>query len=253
MKLIDMHAHLFAQNGYEREKSIILKNVEIYGIDRVCVSVLNGFFPTEDEVEVMNREACNFTREHAECISAYVYVSPEHENALSVLRRGIEDYSMIGAKVWVSERCDSPKMNPLAEALIGYGAPLLIHSFKKSTGQVACESTAKNVRELALRYPELKIIMAHVDGNCYEGVECIRGLENVYVDVSGSTARRGEVEYAVGHLGEDRVLFGSDITGCSFAVPYGKVLDANVTDEVKEKILYKNAMKLFGDFERRGL
>ena len=106
---------------------------------------------------------------------------------------------------------------------------------------------------IALRLTKLKIIMAHVDGNCYEGVECIRGLENVHVDVSGSTARRGEVEYAVRHLGEDRVLFGSDITGCSFAVPYGQVLDAQISDDAREKILYKNAMKLFGDFERRGL
>ena len=198
----------------------------------------------------MNREVYLFAQCHPDCISGYVYLSPEHENSLSVLREGIEDYGMIGAKVWVSERCDSPKMNSLAEALIGYGKPLLIHSFKKSQGQVANESTATNIRALALRYPELKIIMAHVDGNCYEGVQCVRDLKNVYVDVSGSTARRGEVEYAVRYLGGDRVLFGSDMTGCSFAIPYGKVLDARVGDEVKEKILYKNALALFEGFGR---
>ena len=250
MKLIDMHAHIFAANGYEKEKGRILKTVECYGIDRVCISTLNGFFPSEDDVENMNLGAYNFTKEHPEIVSAYVYVSPEHKNALYVLKKGIEDYSMIGAKVWVSERCDSNKMNILAEALIDCDKPLLIHSFKKSTGQVANESSAKDVRALALRYPELKIIMAHVDGNCYEGVECVRELKNVWVDVSGSTARRGEVEYAVEHLGEDRVLFGSDITGCSFAVPYGKVLDARVSCEAREKILWKNAQKLFKGFGR---
>ena len=251
MKLIDMHAHIFCSNDLEREKSILLRNIEIYGIDRVCVSPLNGFFPSEAEVELMNRQAYSFTLEHPDNISAYVYVSPEHENSLSVLREGIEDYSMIGAKVWVSERCDSPAMNRLSEALIDYDVPLLIHSFKKSTGQVANESTAKDVRALALRYPELKIIMAHIDGNCYEGAECVRELRNVYVDVSGSTARRGEVEYAVAHLGADRVLFGSDATGCSFAVPYGKVLDARISDDAKEKILYKNALELFNGFGGR--
>ena len=250
MKLIDMHAHIFCANDIEHEKRIILRNIEAYGIDRVCVSALDGFFPSTDDVEMMNRAAYLFTKEHPESISAYVYVSPEHENALSVLKKGIEDYAAIGAKVWVSERCDSPKMDTLSEALIAYGKPLLIHSFKKSTGQVACESTAENVRALALRYPELKIIMAHVDGNCYEGVECIRDLKNVYVDISGSTARRGEVEYAVEHLGEDRVLFGSDATGCSFAVPYGKVLDARVSCEAREKILWKNAYGLFKGFGR---
>lgn len=251
MKLIDMHAHIFCANPVDREKRILLKNIEVYDIDRVCISALNGFFPSEDDVNRMNRESYHFTLEHPECISAYVYVSPEHKNALSVLRGGIEDYDMIGAKVWVSEKCDSPRLEPLAEALIDYKKPLLIHSFKKSTGQVANESSAMNVRALALRYPELKIIMAHVDGNCYEGIECIRELKNVYVDVSGSTARRGEVEYAVEHLGEDRVLFGSDATGCSFAIPYGKVLDARISDGAKRKILCDNAMKFFCGLGRK--
>ena len=253
MKLIDMHAHIFVANGIEREKQILLKNIELYGIDRICVSALNGFFPSVDEIDSMNREVYLFTKEHPECVSGYGYLSQEHDNSLPTLRRGIEDYGMIGAKIWVSEKCDSPKVDCLAEALIGYGKPLLIHSFKKSRGQVANESTATNIRALALRYPDLDIIMAHVDGNCYEGVECIRDLKNVYVDVSGSTARRGEVEYAVRHLGEDRVLFGSDMTGCSFAIPYGKVLDARVCDEAKKKILYKNSLTLFKGFGGEGI
>ena len=248
MKVIDMHAHIFCANGIEREKRVLLETIEAYGIERICISPLDGFYPDVDTVENMNREAYLFAKEHSDKVSSYVYLSPEHENSLDVLRRGIEDYGMIGAKVWVSERCDSPKMDRLAEALISYRKPLLIHSFKKSTCQVAQESTAVNVKALAERYPELSIIMAHVDGNCYEGVECIRCCPNVFVDVSGSTARRGEVEYAVRHLGEDRVMFGSDTTGCSFAIPLGKVLDADISKEAREKILYLNAIRLFGGF-----
>ena len=250
MTLIDMHAHLFLSSDLEEQTSLLLRTAEIYGIDRLCISSLAGFFPREEEVGEANRAAYRFAKEHPSLVSAYTYVSPELENAELTLRRGIEDHAAIGAKVWVSEKCDSPRMNAIAECLISYRKPLLIHAFQKSTGQVAKESTAQNVRALARRYPELSIVMAHAGGNCYAGVEAVRDLPNVLADVSGTTPKRGEVEYAVRLLGEDRVLFGSDLPCGSFALPLGKVLEASVSEAAREKILCKNALRLFRNFER---
>lgn len=244
MKVIDMHAHIWF-GRVEDGKSKLLKTIEKYNVDEIYVSPLAGYFPTEEEVCAMNKIAADFSKENSDCIKSYVYISPEHKNAVDVLKKGIEEQNMIGAKVWVSDRCDSENMNPLAEMLIEYNLPVLIHSFKKSVPQVANESTSVNIRNLALRYPELKIIMAHVDGNCYHGVQLIRDLKNVWVDVSGTTNRTNEVEYAVENLGADKVLFGTDLPGCSFAIPYGKVLEAGISEESKEKILYKNTLKVF--------
>lgn len=244
MKVIDMHAHIWLASA-ENDKRKLLKTIEEYHIDEMYVSSLSGYFPTEEKVCAMNKIVADFSRENPGCIKGYVYISPEHKNALDVLKKGIEEQNMIGAKVWVSDKCDSENMNPLAKQLIEYNVPLLIHSFKKSTSQVANESTSVNIRNLALRFPELKIIMAHVDGNCYHGAQMVSDLKNVWVDVSGSTGRTNEIEYTLEILGENRVLFGTDLPGCSFAIPYGKVLEADVSDEVKEKILYKNTEKLF--------
>ncbi len=252
MKIIDMHAHIFATANVEKQKYLLLRAIEKYSIDQIFISSLKGYFSTEEEVAELNRITAIFSKENLSRIKGYVYLCPEHHNALDVLKRGIEEQNMIGAKVWVSEKCDSEKMDSLAEKMISYNVPLLIHSFKKSTSQCANESTSVNIRNLALRYPELKIIMAHVDGNCYHGVQNVRELQNVWVDVSGSTNRTNEVEYAVENLGPDRVLFGSDLTGCSFAIPYGKVLEADVSDEIREKILYKNSVKLFEQSFRLG-
>ena len=242
--LIDAHAHIFFHRNPDEEKQRLLKIIDSYGIDEMYVSGLNGAFPSVDTVDDINEHVARFS---VECpnVKGYVYVSPEHENALSVLERGIEDFNMIGAKIWISEYCDDHKVDALAEKLIEYKRPLLIHAFKKVGGQVAKESTAQNVRNLALRYPELKILMAHVGGNCYHGVPFVRDLKNVWVDVSGTSSRTNEVEYTVENLGEDRVIFGSDITGTSFAVPYGKVLGASISDVAREKLLYSNAKKLF--------
>ena len=245
MNIIDMHAHLFYDRGLEKEKRIILNNIEKYSISETYVSALSSFFPSEEDVKALNASVLSFVLEEPKYIKGYVYVSPEHKNALYVLRQGIEEQKMIGAKIWVSEYCDAQSVNILAERLIEYKLPFLVHAYKKSTEQCAKESTAINVRNLAMRYPELKIIMAHVDGNCYHGVPLIKNLPNVWVDVSGLTARAGEVEYAVENLGDRRVLFGSDASGCSFAIPYGKVLEACISESSRRKILCENAQRLF--------
>ncbi len=252
MKLIDMHTHIWFTKDIESEKRLLLQTIEKYGIDMAFVSGLKTYFSTEEEVSYINDVICMYAKESADVIKGYAYVCPEHRNALDVVKRGIEEQNMVGVKIWVSEYCDSDIVSPLAEKIIDYNVPLLIHSSKKSTSQVAKENTSVNIRNLALRYPELKIIMAHIDGNCYNGVQIVRELKNVWVDVSGSSNRTNEIEYAVENLGDDRILFGSDLTGCSFAIPYGKVMEAEVSDLVKEKIFYKNTLKLFDrDFKIR--
>lgn len=246
MKVIDMHAHIHLLTpDVEVDKRRIMRTIEKFNIEEVHVSALSAHKPSEDEVTLLNKDTAQFVKEEPGRIKGAVYISPEHKNAVEVLKRGIEEQDMSSAKIWVSEKCDSPAVNPIAEKLIEYNLPLLIHSFKKSTIQVANESTAVEVRNLALRYPELKIIMAHVGGNCYHGVPLVRDLKNVWVDISGSPNRSNEVEYTVENLGADRVLFGTDMPGASFLVLCGKVLESGITDEEKEKIFYKNALQVY--------
>ena len=246
MSLIDMHAHLWLRTA-EDCKIKIMRAIEHYGVDEVFVSTLFGLYPTKDEVERINEATYAFAKEEPKHIRSYVYVSHEHDNAVDVVRRGIEEHGAIGVKIWVSEFCDSLSVNPVAEALIGYGKPLLIHAATNSTPRVPGSkcSTSVNIRNLALRYPELQIIMAHTDTNCYRGVQNVYGLKNVYVDFSGTSGRAGDIEYTVRHLGAERVLFGTDLSACSFGVPYGRLLESKITEEEKAKILYKNTLKLF--------
>jgi len=48
----------------------------------------------------------------------------------------------------------------------------------------------------------------------------------------------------VKELGADRVLYGSDAGGRSFASQLAKVKDADVTEEAKKKILGENLKRL---------
>ncbi len=243
MNIIDVHAHIW-KGKYEEDKAKIMQAVEKYGFNKVLVSALCSHTPDEDLVKEANQEVAKFVKEQPQNIGGYAYVSPEHKNALDVIKRGIEEQNMVGIKFWVSEFCDAKVVNPLAEKLIEYDVPVLIHTFKKYGGQIASESTAVNIRNLALRYPELKIIMAHIGGNGYHAVPLVRNLKNVWIDISGSIFRGNELNYTIKNVGVDRLLFGTDMPG-SLLVSLGQVLEADISDSDKNKILSQNAEKLF--------
>ncbi len=241
--VIDMHAHIW-KGLYKENRADILRAIELYDISRVYISALEGMFPDEDTVEDLNKNASHFINDYPDRIGGFAYVSPEHKNAVDVVRRGIEDQGFEGVKIWVSAFCNDECVFPVIEAAMSYNAPVLLHAWKKTTGQFECESTAIHVADLARRYPEATLIMAHLGGCCYDGIPQIREFKNVYTDISGSVYRADDINYAVRELGAERVLFGSDMPG-SYLVNYGQVLDANLTEAERELIFSGNAKKLF--------
>lgn len=241
--LIDIHAHLWAGN-FENGKKEILKASESYNITKVYVSSLGALIPSEDEIELLNNETCKFIKEQPKLIGGFCYVNPNHKNCLEVLKKGIEEQEMSGMKLWVSTFCDDPKVFPLVEKCIDYKIPILVHAFHKAINQLNFESVGINVANLASRYPEAKILMAHLGANCHRELKPIEDLKNVWVDFSGSIYRRDDLDYTKKLLGADRILFGTDMPGASFLVNYGQVLEADFTPEERDLVFYGNALKL---------
>lgn len=242
--IIDMHTHVWG-GRYEPHTSDLIQNCERYGISKVIVSGISRQYPDEEEIRQHNADVVRFKRERPDLVEGYVYINPRNADAKEVLRRGIEDDGMIGLKLWIAAYADDPIVFPLVEQCIEYDVPILLHAFKKSVRQLQDETTGIHVAALARRYPEAKLIMAHLGGNCYDGVKAIRDCPNVWTDFSGSLFLRDEIDYAVEQLGSDRILFGSDMPGCSFITNYAQVLEADLTPRQREDIYYNNARKLF--------
>lgn len=242
--IIDIHAHLWAVS-YKNDRDRILKACEMFSIERIYVSSLSSYYPDKKEIEKLNRLTADFVSDHPRQVGGFVHLDPRHDNKIDVMKRGVEEQGMEGVKLWVSVLCDDPRVNEIAEKCIGYDIPMLVHSFHKSVGQLAFESTGEHVRGLALRYPELKIIMAHMGGNPYHGLRCVSDLENVYPDISGTMSGKGEIEYALECVGADRLLFGTDMPmGGRQCIARIEELEAD--EGVKRKILHDNAVKILG-------
>ena len=79
-------------------------------------------------------------------------------------------------------------------------------------------------------------------------IKAVRDCTNVMVDISGTICRRDDVDYTVECIGADRVLFGTDMPSPgNFLANVGRVLEADLTEEQREKIFWKNAVSLWGE------
>jgi len=58
-------------------------------------------------------------------------------------------------------------------------------------------------------------------------------VKNLYSDLAGSDPTTGFVEMAVRELGPDRVIYGSDVGGRSFASQLGKVMGARIPERAR--------------------
>jgi len=240
--VIDIHAHIWG-GQVERCRALLLEAMERYGIDRVYVSGLQSLVPSCEEVERLNRAVAAFMREEPARIGGAVYCNPRNPDTVAVIRRGIEEQGFEMIKLWASVEADDPSVDPVLEYAEEAGIPVLVHAIHDSIRQPAGCSTAVHVANAARKHPKTKLLMAHFGGNCYHGIPAIRECKNVWCDMSGPSFHGGELDYAVESLGAERILFGSDMPG-PYITNYGQVMGAELKEEQRQLILYKNALKL---------
>lgn len=243
MKIIDMHTHVWAGQA-EANRRDLMEAVDTVPLERVYASGLRGENPSPDDVVDINAAVHRLMQE---CPRAYglVYLNPRHgARALDEFRRCL-DLGFCGVKLWIATRANDPLNFPVYEAAVNAAVPVLAHCFHKALGQKTHETEPWHLAEAARRYPECTFIMAHTAADFVAGTESVVGLDNVYVDISGSYGEKGMVDYAAEHLGADKVLFGSDMPGSDIYHNLGKVTGARVTEKQKQAILCGNAERVF--------
>ncbi|RJP24654.1 MAG: hypothetical protein C4520_03635 [Candidatus Abyssobacteria bacterium SURF_5] len=153
---------------------------------------------------------------------------------------------------------------PLYQLAIKYGLPVIFH-----TGD--CVSPMARLRyshpltidDLAFRFPDLKIVMAHI-GNpwIWDAAEVIYKNENVCADLSGLITGlpaeykeeyrewvRRQVQDAIYYCGADNMMFGTDYCLISHAEAIDFFSHLRIKREDLEKIFSRTALKLFGKGE----
>ena len=245
--IIDAHVHsIFPRTGsLEEAVSLfqpIVAEARANGIDKMCVSLPRRNMVKSNDVIFKLMEA------YPSEVLGFCFIEPRSEVlVLKELKRSLMERKMVGVKLHIDCKATDPLLDPIMELVTEMGVPLLQHAWDKVTGNYEFESTPADVANLAERYPDAKIIMAHLYGARFKGILDVAPFENVYVDVSGGNPEAGVLEYAVEVLGPERIIFGSDVPGRDFSVQLSKVTGADLTDREKKLILSENMLALLGE------
>ncbi len=218
------------------------------GVARMCVFSLyeaTPYEPTSDQCRLANDYVLRMRDAEPEAILPFCYVTPAFpDEAVAEIERCVSGQAMAGIKLWVARRATDPGLDPIMEAAVAKDVPVLQHAWLKTTGNLPGESTPFDVADLARRHPGARIIMAHLNGAGYRGIEALVDVPNVVVDTSGGDPESGMVEMAVRRLGADRVVYGSDAPIRHFGVTMNKVLGADISAADKRAILWDNALRI---------
>jgi len=99
------------------------------------------------------------------------------------------------------------------EALEQHRAILTLHLPRK--GRLADPDNIREIRRISRDYPHVKIILAHIGRSfclptAQRGLPALAGLPNVWYDIS-AVMNADVIAYALETVGEDRLLYGSDL------------------------------------------
>ena len=244
----DMHGHLATGSGSpEQRVTRLLTFARRMGIERLTVSMGLRWSvdPEPEDFRRQNDEVMRAVRHAPDQLFGQVYLNPNHVQAsLEELDRGVRDGPMVAVKLWTACLCNHANLDPIVRRAAELKAPVFQHTWWKATGNLPGESTPVDLAELAARHPGVPIVAIHVGGDWERGIRAIRPYEHVWAGLSGSDPAAGMVEMAVRELGAERVLYGSDFHGRSFASQLAKVYGAEIPDAAKRLILRENARRL---------
>src|SRR5262249_15783454 len=175
----------------------------------------------------------------------FVYVNPKHlKESLAAIDRYIRDGPMVGVKLWVARRANEPELDAIVQRPTQLKAVVFHHPWIQFPGNLPGESTPMELAALAARHLGASLICGHTGGDWEQGIRAIRVHQHVAADLGGGDPVAGITEMAVRELGSERVLYGSDAPGRSFASQLAKVHGADIADADKNLILAANLKRL---------
>ena len=159
------------------------------------------------------------------------------------LRRCVEELGFIGVKLHTFAHAvhpggrDGTKVFKLAREL---GIPVMVH-----TGAGIPFANPSNLIEVAERFPEVPIVMAHCGMMIMAGetILALRKCNNLYADITWTAGF--QIKHWADEVGADRFMFGTDHaddTGTELA----KIRTCGLRAEQQEQILHGTAERIYG-------
>jgi uncharacterized protein len=246
----DVHCHLASPlTGGTPEARLgrLLEVADRMGIARLCVymGMKWSYDPSPENFHEQNDQVLAAIKKYPDRAFGFAYINPKHPGeSLDEINRCIADGPMVGVKLWVAAHADEPQLDALVARATELNAVIFQHTWIKVGGNLPGESTPMQLAVLAKRHPNAKLICGHTGGDWEQGIRAVRAHPNISVELGGGDPVAGITEMAVRELGPQRILYGSDAPGRSFASQLAKVFGAEIPEVAKTHILSANLKRL---------
>lgn len=252
----DLHGHLAGAPGKTPEERMhyLIAAADRMGVHRLCVYMGMQMVadPSPEELRQQNDEVLQALAHWHDRALGFVYLNPKHlTTSLEELERCVAQGPMVGVKLWIAQHGNTPEVDQIVRRATELQALVFQHTWLKITGNLPGESTPEDVVQLAQRHPHAKLVCGHTGGDWELGIRAIAPYPNIYADLGGGDPVAGITEMAVRELGADRVLYGSDVPGRSFASQLAKVLGADISVDDQRLILGENLKRLLTPILRK--
>ena len=256
MEAIDMHAHF---GPFDRGPGGLLDRLMSGGIEVIrrraaaadirltVVSAIHALMPYGGDPFRGNEDAVRASETHSD-IRFWAVLDP----------RVRESYDQVGALLDHSD-CVGIKIHPQQHMyeIRDYGDEVFAFAAEREalvmTHSGHAGSFPEDFTPFVNRYPKVKLILAHLgnstDENPIRQVHALKCAQhgNVYVDTSSKMSMNsGLIEWAVGEVGADRLLFGTDSPLYFSPCQKARIEYAEMEETAKRAILYENAKRLLG-------
>lgn len=251
------------QLGRVREKTIPAK-ADADTLARVLSNIDKAIIFTLEYKEALgiagdNSVTAEAVKRYPDKFVGFAYVDPRRPDCLERLHHDIQTLKLKGVKygpIYNGVPLDDPRLQPIFAYCEKNDIPITMHMGTTFTRLYGADlGRPIYVENVALNYPDLKIIMAHMGHPWYE--ECVavaRKQPNVYAEISALYYRKWQFfnimktieEYQVG----DKVFFGSDypfslpdeaVTLTREVLNIGKGTSIpTVSSELVERIIHSN-------------
>ena len=148
--------------------------------------------------------------------------------------------------------CDYPKVSlsdprhePYWEYADQNGLPVLVHTWGGSRF-----NGPEEVEKIVTRYRERIFIAGHsMHGDWEKAVQLANRYQNLYLELTGVLDDRGALDLFIEKVGSKKILFGTDLPWFSTHHGIGAVLSAEMTDEERKDIFYRNGNRILSRFD----
>lgn len=244
--IYDMHGHMGHSNGIYFKRSSpedVAEHVRRIGVRRL-VYCQHGALWGMNRSEEMVREC----ESQSDVLRMYVAINPHFPDNIKEDLANFDKWKpwTFGLKL-LPDYHGTPVTSPAFQYALDFaeerGLPVLIHTW----GGSRCDG-GDVIYELVQKYSRIKFLLGHsIYGDWENARRCVQeSAGNVYLELTSIPGELNTLEMLTELVGSEKLIFGTDMPWFDEYQAVGGVLAADITEDDKRNILYRNVEQIFG-------